>query len=833
MLRTTLAGLVAHRLRLLSTVVAITLGVGFIAGTFVLTDMMNRGITETFARSADRVDVAVLPPRGSDAGIPAALLAKVRAAPGVTEAQGLVRGDAPLLGANGRVVGDAPTVGLAVPSGRLLRYRMEKGRAPAGPHEVVLDPWTSRRQRFAVGDTVTVLDGKNRPHRFTVSGIVDVGIDSEASVRGAVGFAPATASAMTGTSTYTEIDTVGGSTAGVAAAVGSGYRTLTGDRLAAEISKANGADTKLIGAGLLLFALVAMLVSALVIYNTFTILIAQRTREMATLRCVGATRRQVFRGVLLEAAVVGLVGSLLGIAVGVGLGAGALALIRSAGGQLPPAQVVLAPRTALVAIAVGLVVTVLAAIVPARAATRIAPVAALRDEREPGGGRFRPGAFRIAATVLFGGAGLLAAVVGAVGMPKGETAMYAVACGGALVFLAVIALMPVLVGPLGRAVGALPGRFGGVPGRLAVANARRTPRRTATTTIALTVGVGLMSLFAVVAAGGKAGAARQVDDQFPVDYQIRAQFDREADRTLPAGLTAALRARPEFSAVLEERSKDARLGNGDETTVSTLTASAWGTIMKPKFRSGSLDAFGPGTAILDEVVAKSLGLRTGSRTTIATRTGPTPVRVAGVFAAGGPLSGFVLPEADFRRHFGAVAPEHVYAKVRDGVGADAGRAALDAATRAYPTVRVQSAAESKDQLTKAIDTVFMIFGGLLGLAIVIALFGIANTLSLSVVERTRESALLRAIGLTKRQLRRMLSVEALVMAVMGAVTGVVLGVAFGLAATEAMTEDSILAVPYGQIIAFVALAGLAGVLAAILPSRRAAKTSIVESLAHD
>ncbi|WP_019631988.1 ABC transporter permease [Actinomadura atramentaria] len=832
MLRTTLAGLAAHRLRLLSTVVAITLGVGFVAGTFVLTDMIDRGVAASFARSADKVDVAVLPPQGKEE-LPAGLLERVRRAPGVADAHGVVFGDAPLVGKNGRVLRGEPAAGLSMPSGRLLRYRMEDGRAPAAPDEAVLDGWTAKREGFRVGDTVTVLDPKDRPRRFRLSGVFDAGVDSRVNGRGAVGFTPAVAPVVTGARGYAEIDTVGGDVAGVAAAVGPGYRTMTGDALGALLARSNGLDTKVLRAGLLLFALVAMLVSALVIYNTFSILIAQRTREMALLRCVGATRRQVFRSVLLEAAVVGLVGSAVGLAAGTGLGAGALALIRGMGGHLPPSDVVVTARTALVAVAVGLVVTVAAAVAPAAAATRVAPVAALRGEREPAGGRFRPGVARVLLIVVFGGAGLAATALGTVGMAPGEAAMYAVAGGGALFFLAVIALMPVLVGPLGRAVGALPARVGGVTGRLAVANARRSPRRTATTTIALTVGVGLMTLFAVVAAGGKATSNRQVDEHFPMDFQVNARHLRDGGTpAFPAGLTAKLRARPEFGAVAEGRERDARVG-GSDRTVYALGAPALGTLVRPDFTAGSLAAFHPGTLIVDETTAKDLGLRAGSRTTLAGRDGTAAFRVAGVYRPAGVLTGVLMTEADFTRAFGAVAPSGVFVKIRDGVSPPAARRAIDAVTSGYPTVEVASAAEMKKQMTESIDVVLMIFGGLLGLAIVIALFGIANTLSLSVVERTRESALLRALGLTRRGLRRMLSTEALVMAVIGALTGVTLGIAFGLAATRAMDDNAVFAVPYLQVAAFIALAGASGIAAALLPAHRAAKTPIVESLSHD
>lgn len=831
MLRTTLAGLRAHKLRLLLTAVAITLGVGFISGTFVLTDTMDKGVSKTFAKSADKVDFAVLPKSDDpDEGVPADLLREVRALPGVTDAQGLVQGDAALVGKDGKAVGDFPTVGMSVPSGRLLRYDVDKGRPPSGGGEAVLDTEVAKREGYTVGDTVTVLDKKDRPHRFKVAGLVDFGIDQEASFRGAVGFDPATALLMTGQKTYRELDIAGGNEAAVKAAAGASYDVYTGEELGARLAKAAGADTKIIRSGLLIFGLVAMLVSALVIYNTFSILIAQRMREMALLRCVGATRRQVFGGVVVESAVVGLVGSLLGLAAGVGLGVGALVLVNRLNANVAVAGPSLTVRTIVIGLAVGVVVTVLSALLPARAATRVAPVAALRADLEPGSGRFRLGLVRTAIAVLLGAAGAALGTLGSVVMEKGETAMYVVAFAGGVVFLAVIAAMPALVRPLGRLAGVIPARLGGVPGRLAVANAQRAPRRTATTTIALTVGVGLMSLFAVVAASGKATASYKLEEQFPVQFQIRAQ---DFDGTVPHTLTEALRTRPEVSDVVEARRKETKVG-GDDGDIATITTSALGTILKPDMKQGSLAAaLKPGTAMVDEATATTSGRGLGQTVQVRTAHGTVPVKITAVYGTGSSLDGIMVPESDFTRYFGAQDPVGIYVRTRDDVPASQARRAVDEAARPYPAAKVVSSAEFEETMTKAIDMVLMIFGGLLGLAIVIALFGIANTLTLSVVERTRESALLRALGLTKRQLRRMLSVEALVMAVIGAFTGVVLGIGFGWAATNAMAADSIFALPYLQVTGFVVLAGAAGTVAAVMPARRAAKTSIVESLAHD
>ncbi|MEO5873948.1 MAG: FtsX-like permease family protein [Streptosporangiaceae bacterium] len=730
MFKATLAGLFAHKMRVLLTSLAIVLGVGFIAGTFVLTDSMKAGFDQQFAQSAAKVDVAVLPADGER--LAPATLQKVRQVAGVTSAQGLVRGDAALLGKDGKAVGDEPTVGFSVATGPLERVKFLSGRAPSGPGEAVLAEQTAKKAGFGVGDTVQVLSEAGKRYSFQVSGLIDGGLDQDIGFRGGVGFTAPAAAVITGEKGFTEIDVAGAASVAAVRQVADGHEVLTGDQLASKLSKASGADIVIITTGLLIFGMISLLVAALVIYNTFTILMAQRMREHALLRCIGAGKRQILTGVLTESAIVGLVGSLFGLVVGAGLGAGGLGLISSLGASVPT-TFTLAPRTVILSLLVGIAMTVLSALLPARAATRVSPMAALRTDQEPGTARFRLGLFRWISAVVLGGLGVaLTAVALAAG--AGEVPMYLVAGGAVLVFAAVVALMPLLIRPLSRLFGWLPARVGGVPGRLAVQNSWRSPKRTATTTIALTIGVGLMSLFAVIGASSKQTGNEMIVKQFPVDYVLQTQSRGD----LPAGLEAALRAQPAFGAVSSRTPKDLEMGpSGDNT---------------------------------------------------------------------------------------------LFVDLRPGTSAAAGAQAIAEATASYPTVKVTDAATVKEQFTTAIDRMLLMFGCLLGFAVLISLFGIANTLTLSVVERTRESALLRALGITKRQLRRMLSLEAVVMALIGASVGVVLGVVFGWASIRAISAEIVFSLPYAQIAGFIVLAAVAGVVAAVLPARRAARASIVGSI---
>ncbi|WP_433511571.1 ABC transporter permease [Nonomuraea sp. CA-143628] len=828
MLRTTLAGLRAHKLRLLLTSLAITLGVGFIAGTFVLTDTMKAGLSQQATAEADKVGLAVLP-EDREAVLPERLLDQVRGLSGVLEAQGLIRGSAPLLGKDGKAVGNAPTTALSIVTGRLDRTTMISGTGPGSDDQVaVLDKNTAKAQGLKLGDTITVLDSRHREQRFRLVGIMDTGLDQMLAYTGAIGFTPATAQRMTGAKGFAEIDIAGdgaGLKQAVASAAGAGAKVKTGAELAKSLAADSGIQMESLTTGLLLFGLVAMLVAALVIYNTFNILVAQRAREMALLRCIGATRGQVFGSIILESTAVGLLSSALGLLAGYGLGAATLAVLGALDAPLPTnAAIALTPVTMLSGLGLGLLVTVGAALLPARAATRVAPIAALRTQVEEQ--TFRTGVVRVLLATLFLVAGLGTAGYGALAMEPGQMVpLFVVMGGGALTFLAVLILGPVLVKPLSALIGWIPARLFGVPGRLAVDNSGRNPRRAATTTVALTIGVTLMTLISVVTASMRVTMTTKLDNQFPVDYLVATQ---ERDAAVPRSVADSLRRGPELSSVVQIRTAKAKIsGSGKSVQVGTFNGP-----FKPEVRSGSMDRLEAGQVAVDAPAAAEFGLRVGG--TVAVRTteaGTVTLRVAAVLVGDANLPMFTVAERSFDEYFGQIPDTRVMVNIKDGVPTAQARKAVDAATAAYPMVRVTSATEVRGQFDDTLDMLLMIITGLLGLAILISLLGIANTLSLSVHERTRESALLRALGLTRPQLRRMLSVEALVLGLIGAVVGVVLGGVFGWAAMRAMIDGAWFVLPVGQIVLFVALSGLAGVLAAVLPARRAARASIVGSLA--
>jgi putative ABC transport system permease protein len=834
-LKTTLAGLRAHLLRLALTALAITLGVGFVSGTFVLTDTMKAGFDQQFTASADKISVAVLDKDDAttdDPGIPVALLTKIKGLPGVQDAQGLVRGDAPLVGKDGKVYGDGSTLGLSISTGALQRYQLKAGRPPTTPGMVVLDTKTAQRSGFTVGDTVKVLDRQDRQRSFTVSGVMDFGIDQAIGYRGAVGFTSAAATEMTGRRGFTEIDVKAAPGIGdrqlrdaVASAAGGSYTVLTSRGLAQRLSASSGVSADQLAIFFLAFAIVALFVSALVIYNTFNILVAQRTREMALLRCVGASKAQVFRGVLTESVIVGFVASALGVLAGIGLGNGGAALFAAADNS-SAGPVTVSPTPIIVGMLAGMVITIFSALLPARAATRVPPIAALRiQQEEPARGR--GSLLRTIAGGLAGIAGL--ALVGiAVIVPSGEGPFLLVLVGAILTFLGVIALSPFIVGRLSRVVGWLPARLMGVPGRLAGENAGRNPKRAAVTTIALTVGVTLMTMFSVALTSTEATANSKLNTQFPVDYQLSTG----SDRLIPRQVAADLRTKPQLADVIEERTADGRL-SGHKLEIGTVTDRSLGRTVKPKLVAGSITDLRPGSVALAKRQAMSLGVGVGRELSLSAGGQAIPLKVAAVFADGTPIPSVTITEEDFARTFGTKDDTSVAVMAKKGVSADQSRLVIEEATKAYPMVKVGSLADVKAEFTKALNQLFLLVGALLGLAIIISLIGIANTLTLSVVERTRESALLRALGLTRQGLRWMLSLEAVIMAVIGALMGIVLGTIFGWAALGSIQDGAILGFPVLKVIAFVLVAGLAGLLAAVVPSRRAARASIVESLASE
>ncbi|MFE3461675.1 ABC transporter permease [Nocardiopsis aegyptia] len=903
MLRTTLAGLRLHKSRYVTTVLAILLGVMFVSGTMVFADTLNANYETSVMGSATAVDAIAVPPEQEGTGAPdeepaePALLTDeqldhVRALPEVADADGMVQGQAVLLDDEGRAFGYVPPAAVAVEE--VTRFSPDEGRLPTDGSEIALATSTADQAGFAVGDTVTVLDPEMEEREFTVTGLVEFGVDPAFTYGGALVLDPGTIEEMTGTTGYSEIDVLAAegytdeqAAEAVAGVLGADADVRTGEEFGLAMAEGAGADTEMLRTALLLFAFIAMFVAGIVIYNTFAILIAQRQRELALLRCVGATRAQVFRSVLAESAVVGLVASALGVLAGVGIGMAGAAFGGPLMGMDAGVPVVLTPLAVITGLVVGTVVTVCSALVPAMRATRVAPLAALRTSATAAGLEKGTGWVRVVFGLL--AFAIAAAMVALTQLSGPSQAGPFVVTGAALVaFVGVVVLGPLIVRGCVRLVG-IPLRRVGVASMLAVDNSTRSPRRAATAMIALTVGATLITGYSVVSASVESTMTRQLDENFPIDYQITPQFAMEGTSapdtdtgsdegsaedvdappeaegtegaggseetegtegtedtapesgegsvpaagldTVPDSVFEDLEADPTVAVVSGRRNAFVETDDGRFLNISAYPGA---DVEDLGFESteGDLTDLGPGKIALPEGHADGAGI--GDTFALPLEDG-TEVSLE-VVALMDPMMtlGVLLDEQDFTEAFPELTGnDAVMVRGTDDADPAELREAVYDAVDDHPTLQVASMAEMRGQLSEMMDIAFYTIAAMLGLAILIAVFGISNTMALSVLERTRESALLRALGLARGQLRRMLSLEAVLLCLIGAGVGIGLGVVFGWAAVEATLPDAILSVPGTQIAVFIVVAVLAGLLASVLPGRRAAGTSITGALASE
>ncbi|MFD0630826.1 ABC transporter permease [Catenulispora yoronensis] len=703
---------------------------------------------------------------------------------------------------------------------------------------MALDKITAEDRHFAVGDRLTVVDHDDKRRIFTVVGLFDNSVDQTYQGRSVVGFDTATALDVTGRPGYDQIAlrAKGGVSQGklvaelkdLPALDGSGDQIYTGDQLRTELAhKATGYSDSF-GQILLVFAFIAALVSALVIQNTFQILIAQRARELALLRCVGATRRQVFGSTLIEAFVFGALASAAGFLAGIGLSKGLGALLSGIGLDVPSDHLVVKPESALYAIGLGLLLTVGSALFPARAATRVAPVQALSAQQGETRVTRKAGRIRVALGLAVAVVGL---VIGYLGMQAKDpdNGFFVLTGGAGVVFIGVLALGPVITAPIIRALGWLPSKLGPTA-RLATANAGRNPRRVAATTAALTIGITLVTMFTVVTASIKASATDSLEQHFPFDYQVVA----EPDRAVPADMVAKLKSLPSLSTVAAQYSGRTTI-NGQREQTGAIDAVGYHTLVNPIMKQGSISDVVPGTIALQDNQLADLKTAVGQSVTVTGKDGGTvSLKVVATYSDSGigmPESALSVP--DFLKLVASPGPDTVTMLAKPGQTPAASRTAVEQAVGDDPLLTVNSVADYKKELSSGLDQVLALFTGMLALAVLIALIGIANTLSLSVLERTRESALLRALGLTKAQLRRMLLTEAMLMATLGVALGIVLGGAFGWALVQMFskaTGSGTLTIPVVQLLLYVLAGALAGTLAAVVPARRAARQTVAAAI---
>ncbi len=803
MLQLTLRTARVNLTRSLLSCIAVVLGVAFVSGSLMFTEGLSSSLTTQAAAQYRNIDVGVSPPPGAVSEWPADMVDRVRKVVGVRAAEatwslyniGLAAGDGRTVIGNHRAVNVSSDPGLR-------RLDAGQGRMPAARGEVVLDERTAGQEGLRVGDQLRISNFGSEARIYTLVGLTATtkgGLDSSGAL---VVMTTPDIEAVSGfASTSIVVSAAAGVSddelaARIAAAVGA--EALTHEQLVRAAMDAAVGNAELFRNGLLGFGAIAVCMAAFVIANTFTIVLAQRTRETALLRLVGATRRQVFRSVVAEAAVIGLGGSVLGLAAGVLLAYGLPAMLSAAGA---PAGVrpVISGGTVLVALAVGVGVTVLSALLPARRGTAVAPVAALSDASVQVA-RHASRARRVGGAVTF--AAGLAALVAATAV--GRT--HLVVAGTLLTVTGFLLLSPVVVPALVRIISRPLAAVGGATVSLALVNAVRNPRRIATTTNALVVGVTLIATFTLIAKSTEAPAERRADDKMFAQFLVMDGGDLSL---LPVSLVEVLREQRELGNLYP-----AFQSYDDDNDYEVLTARGNGPAGG---RKGSA------------VVSADLGLAVGGKVTVRGRA----FDVAAV--APGTRTVWLAAE-DITVVFDEPILTEVQADPAPGVSHRDARAALERAVLGFPAVVVYDHAAYVDRLNSRLDQALAVVTALLSLAVIIALIGVANTLTLSVVERTRENALLRAVGLTRRQLRLTLAIEALVIALTGTIIGIAVSVAItlsALGAVEVHGSSLSLVIPWDRLAVLLAVAVLAALTASVVPARRAVRHPITDNLAAD
>ncbi|MGH2858145.1 MAG: ABC transporter permease [Solirubrobacteraceae bacterium] len=854
MLRVALKGLATRRLRAALTALAVVLGVALVAGTYVLTDSID-GAFSTIFQSVYRGTSATVTGRnaldtGADGGVgggaatpafPQSLLARVTALPDVEDALGGVSGT-PQLIVGGKAIsfGGAPNLGFSVdPSKpRFNSLKLVRGSWP-GPSELVIDDGTASKEHLHPGDLIGVQDNGPVVH-MRISGLVQFGSANSLGGATLAGFRLPTAQRLF--HKQGRLDDIR-----VAAKPGVSPQRLvaqirpilpgdaqvrTGSEQASKDQSSISSFISTLKTILLGFAGVALFVGSFVSANSLSITIAQRTRELATLRTLGASRRQVLRAVMVESAAIGAIASVIGLGVGLALAQGLFALFDATGLTLPNTGTVIKPRTVIVAIGVGIVVTMLASLRPALRATRVEPIAAVREGATLPESRFaaRYRTAGSATTVALGVAALLLGLFAAHGTGPILALMGA---GAVLVFIGVAMLSARIVPVLATWIGWPATRIAGAIGSLARENARRNPRRTASTASALMIGLALVTLIAMMSAGIISNFKGAVNDLFAGNYAITAQNNFSP---IPIAAGRAAGHAPGVTAVGSVRSGQAR-AFGSNMSLTAVDPSV-AQVIRIRWIHGSqalIGALGASGAFTDDSYASKHHLHVGSPVSVKTPTGEViQVTIRGIFKppdGGSPFGPITISAARFDRLY--QQPENLYSfvKMRGGQSA-ANEAALRRALAPFPGTKVQTRQQFIDDQVGSLSRILNIFYVLLALSIIVSLFGIVNTLVLSVFERTREIGMLRAVGTSRRQIRRMVRHESVITALIGSVIGIVLGIAFG-ALLAARVNSIAFTIPVGTVIVLVIAAWVVGLLAAIFPARRAAKLQPLQALAYE
>lgn len=847
MFHATLKSLLAHKLRLAMSTFAIVLGVAFVSGSFIFTDTMSSSFSDIFRQTAPDVTVRPAHAQAASAGgftgadtrvLPAAVVADLAALPGVARADGIVSDQSTLvIGRNGKVVGSgggAPGIGdnyddAPAADGSPI-VTITSGTAPAGPGQVLMDEKTAATAGYALGDTVHLVTSGARPS-VTATLVGTVRFGRSGNLVGATLVLMDTPTAqrlyLDGADAFNSVAVTGnGSSTNqqlreeLTAALPAGLEAVDDQQIAAENEDQIAQSLSFSSTFLLIFAAVSLVVGTFLILNTFSIIVAQRTKELALFRALGASRRQVTRSVLVEAFVVGLAGSTVGLLVGFALAVGLKALFGAIGLDLSQAGLVFHWRTVVVAYAVGIPVTLLAAYLPARRAGTVPPIAAMQDDAVVPESSLRP-------RILAGG---LLTAVGAALMG------WALALGGGIpllgggvlaVFVGVAMLGPVISRPIVTVIAAPFPRLFGTVGVLARQNAGRNPRRTAATASALMIGLALVSTMAVLGQSTKASIDQSLRNDLTADYVISNATAAPFSATIGPRVAAV----PGVAEVVAFRVTVAGI-NGVQGAVASFDAAAFSKAVAMTVESGSLNT-GDDGLLVTSTRAGAEGWQVGDALTVDLPAGSRTMPIVGIVAPSRFLGAdVVLAPAALTAGGITAADSFLFLNRTPGADTAAVTAGITRVLADLPTVTLQDRNAFAATTRASIDQIIAIVYALLGLAVVIAVLGIVNTLALSMMERTREVGLLRAVGMSRRQLRSMIRLESIAISVLGAVLGVGLGLIFGISLQRAESGQGIevLSIPVAQLLVFVVLAAIVGVLAAVLPARGAARMDVLRAI---
>ncbi len=854
MLKVALKGLAGRPVRALLTAIAIILGVAMISGTYILTDTINSGFDTIFSQSYKNADIVITGKAAFDNAngttveappMPESLLAKVQQLPDVALAAGSVTTDSlKLIGKDGKVIssGGAPTLGFSVtPAGQPFNpTKLTEGSWPRGNNQIVIDKATAAANGFGVGDRVGV-QAFGPARQLLITGIAEFPDVNVGGATFAILDQPAAQQLFHKVGQLDAIRVQSGAgvkesdlVAQIQPLLSPTEQVRSGTEQAKKDQEQAGSFISFLRYALLAFAGISLFVGAFVIANTLSITIAQRMREFATLRTLGASRRQVLWSVVIEAFVIGLVGSVIGLFLGLGLAKLLNWLFVKIGIDLPHGSTVFATRTVIVSLLVGTLVTLFASIRPARRATRVPPIAAVRE-----GSVLPPSRWAKYGTVTSLVVLVIAIVMVSLGALGSGIAtgprLLILGLGVLLLFFGVSMNAPKVVRPLAAVLGAPARSIGGAPGILARDNATRNPARTASTASALMIGLALVTFVAIFGAGIRSSFEDAVNELFIGDYALTST---NTFTPLEAAAGQALVGKPGIHDVSAIRAGSARyLGSNNDLTAVQPNLNK---TLFMKWTQGS-DAV-PGELGNDGFFAsknyvEDHHLSLGSPVTLQFPSGQkTTVKLKGVWdepKGGSPFGHITISTTLFDKFTPRPRDEMVLANTPGGVS-DANTAHLEHAVKGFADAKVQTRDEFKSNFEAPINKLLNLLYALLALSVIVSLVGIINTLVLTVFERTREIGMLRAVGMTRRQVRMMIRYESIVTALMGAVLGMVVGIFLALLVTHALSSSGIVfAVPWIQIVYFVIAAILVGILAAVIPARRASRLNVLQALQYE